>query len=194
MTAFDIPALARIAAIRARFEPARTPAVTPGASGVAPTPSSGPGVAFSAALEQARGAVLDWSWAGDDLPPGTPYAELFIEAGRRHGISPRLLASVAQVESAFDPTAVSRAGAQGLMQFMPGTAAAMGVDPWDPASAIDGAARLLVGHQQRFGTIDAALAAYNAGGGTVARHGGAVPPTIQPYVDKVLALFRGGGS
>jgi soluble lytic murein transglycosylase-like protein len=137
---------------------------------------------------------VDWSSSGDAVPTGTPYAELFTQAGQQHGISPKLLAAVASVESSFNPNAVSPAGAQGLMQFMPETAEGMGVDPWDPASAIDGSARLLTGLQQRFGNIEAALAAYNVGSGTVARNDGRVPASAQGYVDKVLSRFRGGMS
>ena len=121
-----------------------------------------------------------------------PYAHLFNAAGARHGIDPRLLAAVAQVESRFDPHAVSPAGAQGLMQFMPGTAAGLGIDPWDPAQAIDGGARYLRTQLDTFGTVELALAAYNAGPGAVQRHGG-IPPfaETQAYVPKVLAAMNG---
>lgn len=122
------------------------------------------------------------------LADDVPYADLFRAAGAAHGIQPSVLAAVAKTESAFDPTAVSPAGAQGLMQFMPGTAAEMGVDPWDPASAIDGAARYLSQNLRRFGSLELALAAYNAGPGAVQQHGG-IPPyaETQAYVPKVLA-------
>lgn len=120
-----------------------------------------------------------------------PYASLFNEAGERHGVDPALLASVAQIESAFDPTAISSAGAQGLMQFMPATAGEMGVDSFDPASAVDGAARYLRRELDRFGSVDLALAAYNAGAGAVQRYGG-VPPfaETQRYVEKVLSALE----
>lgn len=116
-----------------------------------------------------------------------PYAALFNEAGARHDVEPLLLAAVAKIESAFDPTAISPAGAQGLMQFMPATAAEMGVDPFDPTSAVDGAARYLRRELDRFGSVELALAAYNAGPGAVQRHGG-IPPfaETQRYVEKVL--------
>ena len=66
------------------------------------------------------------------LPAGTPYAAEFVAAGERHGISPTILAAVGFVESSYRPDAVSPAGAIGLMQLMPATAASLGVDPTDP--------------------------------------------------------------
>ncbi|MGY6499372.1 MAG: lytic transglycosylase domain-containing protein [Acidimicrobiales bacterium] len=121
-----------------------------------------------------------------------PYAGMFNAAGTRHGVDPRLLAAVAQVESNFNPNAVSPAGARGLMQFMPATAAGMGIDPMDPAQAIDGAARYLRTQMDTFGSVELALAAYNAGPGAVSRHGG-IPPfaETQAYVPKVLAAMNG---
>lgn len=121
-----------------------------------------------------------------------PYAELFAVAGARHGVDPALLASVAKAESGFDPRAVSHAGAQGLMQLMPATARGLGVtDSFDPTQAVDGAARLLKGHLDRFGSMELALAAYNAGPGAVTRYGG-IPPyaETQAYVPKVLAYLQ----
>ncbi|SDX87698.1 Cell wall-associated hydrolase, NlpC family [Modestobacter sp. DSM 44400] len=117
---------------------------------------------------------------------GVPYADLFTQAGSKYGISPALLAAVAKTESNFNSSAVSPAGARGLMQFMPATARGLGVDPGDPASAIDGAARYLSSLSEQFGSTDLALAAYNAGPGTVQRHGG-IPsyPETQDYVRKV---------
>ena len=108
-------------------------------------------------------------------------------AGSRHGVDPALLAAVAQQESGFDASAVSPAGAQGLMQFMPATARGLGVDPFDPASAVDGAARYLADLTRQFGSTELGLAAYNAGPGTVSRYGG-IPPYLetQNYVRAVL--------
>jgi len=122
------------------------------------------------------------------LDPDTPFADEFIAAGRRWGIAPELLAGVAKVESAFNLDAVSPDGAVGLMQFMPDTSEWMNVDPLNPASAIDGAARLLRLEYNRFESIELALAAYNAGGGNVEKYGG-IPPfeETQNYVPKVLA-------
>ena len=119
---------------------------------------------------------------------GVPYADLFTRAGNRHGIDPALLAAVASQESGFDSGAVSSAGAQGLMQFMPATARGLGVNPLDPASAVNGAAKYLSDLTRQFGSTSLALAAYNAGPGTVSRHGGIPPyPETQNYVRAVLS-------
>ncbi|UWZ40707.1 transglycosylase SLT domain-containing protein [Dactylosporangium roseum] len=124
------------------------------------------------------------------LTGNVPYADLFQQAAARYDLSPALLAAVAKVESGFNPSAVSRAGAQGLMQIMPATARGLGVDALDPRQAVDGAARLLSGNLRRFGDLDLALAAYNAGGGAVSRYGGIPPfPETQAYVPKVKAAM-----
>ncbi len=119
---------------------------------------------------------------------GVPYSDLFVSAGARHGVQPALLAAVAKTESNFNSSAVSSAGATGLMQFMPATARGLGVDAADPASAIDGAARYLRQLTDQFGSTSLALAAYNAGPGAVSRAGG-IPPhgETQSYVTKVLS-------
>lgn len=123
-------------------------------------------------------------------PAVARYASLFTSAGRRHGIDPAVLAAVAKVESGGNPGAISPAGARGLMQFMPATAAGYGIDPMDPAQAIDGAARMLTEQQRALGTLELALAAYNAGPGAVRRHGG-IPPFSETrnYVQKVTSLL-----
>lgn len=118
-----------------------------------------------------------------------PYAALFTAAGKQHGVDPALLSAVAKAESAYNPRAVSRAGAQGLMQLMPATARSLGVDPLDPTEAVDGAARLLKDLLSRFdGRVDLALAGYNAGPGAVRTHGGIPPyPETQTYVRRVMS-------
>ncbi len=119
------------------------------------------------------------------------YQPFFQQAGQANGIDPDLLAAVAAVESNFNPTAISPAGAQGLMQFMPGTAAELGVDPFDPASAASGAARYLRTNFDRFGSVELALAAYNAGPGAVQKHNGIPPyPETQNYVRKVMDEWK----
>jgi peptidoglycan DL-endopeptidase CwlO len=126
--------------------------------------------------------------AGGSALAGVPYGDLFTRAAGRHGVDASLLAAVASQESGFDSQAVSSAGAQGLMQFMPATAQGLGVDPLDPASAIDGAARYLSRLTDQFGSTELALAAYNAGPGTVNRYGGIPPyPETQNYVRSVMS-------
>jgi soluble lytic murein transglycosylase-like protein len=100
-------------------------------------------------------------------------------AARERKLAPQFLAATLLQESAFDPTALSTAGAIGIAQFTAPTAAEYGVDPWDPDSAIDGAARVLAAYLDDYRNSDdpyaSALAAYNAGPGAVAAYGG-VPP------------------
>jgi soluble lytic murein transglycosylase-like protein len=129
---------------------------------------------------------------GAVLPAGTPFADEFVAAGERYGIAPTVLAAVGFVESSYRPDAVSPAGAIGVMQLMPATAASLGVDATDPASAIEGAARMLSGLRDRFGSIELALAAYNVGPGTIANAGGITPGSqAERYVNKVLSTERG---
>jgi cell wall-associated NlpC family hydrolase len=116
----------------------------------------------------------------------------FEQAATQSGVSASLLAAVAAQESGFDPNAVSSAGAEGIMQLMPGTAASLGVDPLDPAQAISGAAQLLAGYLQTYGgSLPLALAAYNAGPGAVAQYGGVPPyPQTQAYVTDILQRLQ----
>ena len=135
---------------------------------------------------EAQAGPLFGQDAAKRVVSGVPYASLFNAAGAEHGVSPRLLASVARAESSFNPKAVSSAGAVGLMQFMPGTAASMGVDPTDPASSVDGAARMLSGLFAKYHTAGQALAAYNAGAGWLDRAGGEPTGGPMEYARKVL--------
>lgn len=113
---------------------------------------------------------------------------IFAEASEKYGVPLALLKAVAKAESGFNASAVSPAGAMGVMQLMPSTASSLGVtDPFDARSNIMGGAKLLSQNLKRYnGNIDLALAAYNAGSGNVAKYGG-VPPfaETQNYIKKI---------
>jgi soluble lytic murein transglycosylase-like protein len=107
-----------------------------------------------------------------------------------------LLAAQLMAESGFNPYAVSPAGAQGIAQFMPGTAASYGLgNPFDPEAAIDAQAHLMATLLRQFGSVRLALAAYNAGSGAVAACG-CVPsyPETVAYVARIIALLDGSGA
>ena len=187
---------ARMAAIEARFgidQPQvvqQAPAATGGAMGAA-----GAGLASQWAQSMQQAMPPAW-FQGQNTVGSAPGASnefdhLFSEAGARYGVDPALLKAVAWTESNFRPDAVSHAGAQGLMQIMPGTADGLGVDPMVPAQAVDGAARYLRQQLDRFGDVRLALAAYNAGPGAVEQHGG-VPPYDETigYVAKVVDRYQ----
>ncbi len=134
------------------------------------------------------------------LPAGTPYAAEITAAASKHGVDPALLAGLVKQESNFNPNAGSPAGAQGLTQLMPATAASLGVtNVHDPVQALDGGAKYLRQQLDRFdGDVARALAAYNAGPGAVERFGG-VPPyaETQEYVRRVqanAAEYRAAGA
>ncbi len=110
-----------------------------------------------------------------------------------HGVKPALVRAVMRVESCFDPRAVSRSGARGLMQLMPQTAAHLGVrDSFDTKENISGGVRYLKMMLERFNqNIKLALAAYNAGPTAVTNHKGIPPfPETQTYVKRVLADYQ----
>jgi hypothetical protein len=118
--------------------------------------------------------------------------DLLREAAARHGVPLPLLRAVAAVESGFRPRAVSRTGAQGIMQLMPDTARDMGVkDPFDVRDNVNGGARYLAFLLKHFKDETLAVAAYNAGPGRVGRLGRVpdIPETVA-YVEHVLALAR----
>jgi len=138
---------------------------------------------------------------GSDRAGGLPgfvpeqYAPMIARAAQRWNVSGVLLAAQLRQESGFDPTAVSKAGARGIAQFMPGTAAAYGLrDPHDPEASIDAQAHLMRDLLRRFAAVPLALAAYNAGPAPVERCGCVPPyPETQKYVATILALMRGAG-
>jgi soluble lytic murein transglycosylase len=114
------------------------------------------------------------------------------QTARLHGLPPALVKAVIRAESNFDPGARSDKGAIGLMQLMPQTAEAMGVeDPWHAEENVRGGTAYLRSMVNRYGDVRLALAAYNAGPQAVDRYGG-VPPyrETQEYVQRVLAYYR----
>ena len=123
------------------------------------------------------------------------FAPALREAAQRWNVSATLLAAQLYAESNFNPFAVSKAGAQGLAQFMPATARAYGLDdPFNPTSAINAQAHLMRDLLRMFGSVPLALAAYNAGPAPVQRCG-CVPPyaETQGYVARILGLMSGAG-
>src|SRR5262252_6639944 len=124
----------------------------------------------------------------DQVQPGGDLQAYARQAAQKAGIDPDIFVRQIQQESGFNPNAQSPAGAQGIAQFMPGTAQGMGVDPHDPYAALDAAARLDAQHLAQYGgDWSKALAAYNAGAGNVDKYGG-VPPfaETQRYVSTIL--------
>src|SRR5512134_747553 len=125
-------------------------------------------------------------------PQRWEYDGLIGLTAREHEIEPALVKAVIAAESNFDPEAVSRKGAQGLMQLMPVTATGLGVeDPLRPTENVRGGTRYLRLMLDRYGDVERAVAAYNAGPAAVDRFGG-VPPyrETQDYVRRVLAYYR----
>jgi hypothetical protein len=128
------------------------------------------------------------------LPKGDtrPYLHEISEASYRYGVPDRLVTAVIRAESGFNPHAVSRKGAQGLMQLMPATASGLGVrNSFDPRENIHGGVRHLRGLIDRFpGNLPLAIAAYNAGEKAVLTYGGIPPyPETQDYVSKVMRYY-----
>jgi soluble lytic murein transglycosylase-like protein len=119
------------------------------------------------------------------------------EAADRYGVSEELIAAVIEAESQFNPRAVSRRGAQGLMQLMPRTAATLGVeDPFSPRENIHGGVRHLRSLMDRFdNNVPLALAAYNAGHVAVLHYGGIPPyPQTRAYVRRILRQLERSGA
>lgn len=170
------PALAAVAA---------APAPMVATATAAPAP-------FSAQLASALSPAAATGVTG--APGATPYAAEISAAAARNGVDPNVLTGLIRAESNFDPNAGSPAGAQGLTQLMPGTAAGLGVaNSLDPVQSIEGGARYLRQQLDHFGgDVTKALAAYNAGPAAVERFGG-VPPyeETQSYVRRVLGYAQG---
>lgn len=181
--------------------PAATPPASPGSH--APPPQQSPPnneMASSSIALQLRSVALQPRPAPPEPPapaallacaplPPASLSPVFERAAASYGLEPALLRAVARQESAFQPCAVSRAGAMGLMQLMPETAANLGVaDPFDPEQSILGGARYLRLLLDRFDNdLALTLAAYNAGPARVESYGG-IPPIreTQNYVTRIL--------
>jgi cell wall-associated NlpC family hydrolase len=163
-------------------------------------PAAGEGVAGYGPAGLGAAGLTGFGSAGTGSPGTAPfpapglsqYAGVFSQNEARYQLPQGLLAAVAQTESGGNPAAVSPAGAQGLMQLMPTTARGLGVNPWEPVQAVQGAAQLLSKYLHSFGSVPLALAAYNAGPGAVEQYGG-VPPyrETQNYVAKITGLMAG---
>ena len=151
-----------------------------------PRTTSSSAAAATAATRSAAVASAGAGWRGQ------PYAELFAAAGAKHDVDPALLSAIAKAESGYRAGAKSHAGAIGLMQIMPATARGLGVDPSDPAQAVDGAARLVARYLKTYdGDLPRVLAAYNAGPGAVSKYDG-VPPysETRTYVRRVTGYWE----
>lgn len=143
---------------------------------------------------EAMAVDFDWRFSEDQPVPETPFGDLIYDAARRHQVNPALVAALVRAESAYDSKAVSHKGAQGLMQLMPATARRFGLSAGEafvPARNIEAGTRYLAWLLQRFeGDVARALAAYNAGEGTVDRYGG-IPPyrETRTYVKRIYATL-----
>jgi soluble lytic murein transglycosylase-like protein len=133
--------------------------------------------------------------SGTSTLNGGSFESLIQQASAKYGVDADLVKAVIQNESAYNPSAVSSAGAIGLMQLMPATADNLGVEnPLDPAQNIDGGVKLLRELLNQFGgNVSNTLAAYNAGPGAVQQFGG-IPPyqETQTYVQRVLSTYGKG--
>ncbi|MFT8317868.1 MAG: lytic transglycosylase domain-containing protein [Sporolactobacillus sp.] len=120
---------------------------------------------------------------------GSPYSGLVNQMAAKYDVDPSLIQSIMETESGGNSQAVSQAGAEGLMQLMPGTARALGVsDTFDPAQNLEGGTKYIKSLLQTFhGNVRLALAAYNSGAANVQKYGDVPPfPETQAYVAKVM--------
>ncbi len=166
---------------------------TAGGTGFAPLgPDAAPGAnGLRLAGAGVQRTQPEGAWVQHLPAHGRQHAPAIEAAAREAGIDPALLAAVVRHESNFKQGVVSHAGAIGLAQLMPGTAEWLKVDPHDPVQNLRGGARYLREQLDRFGSVDLALAAYNAGPNRVAQAGG-VPQIAetQAYVPRVIATYQ----
>ena len=129
---------------------------------------------------------------GGTLLSDAALSQLVKAASDKYQVDPKLVSAVAEVESGGNQGVQSPAGAIGVMQLMPDTAASLGVNPYDKQQNIEGGAKYLRQMLDNFGgDVKKAVAAYNAGPNAVKKYGGVPPyPETQDYVDKVLDLYR----
>jgi D-alanyl-D-alanine dipeptidase len=157
-----------------------------------------PAPCSAAADSLGLGSDPDGALSGQSLPAFVParFRPMILRAAAHWNVSPALLAGQLMAESGFDPNAGSPAGAEGIAQFMPSTAASYGLrDPFDPEEAIDAEAHLMSDLIGQFGSPELALAAYNAGPAPVeACHCIPPYPETQAYVTRILALIGGVGA
>lgn len=163
------------------------------AMGTEPAAKAGTAEQASSAVQKTENAKKISSKVLDDMPLADQNLSTLIEAAsRKYKVDPKLVAAVAEVESNGNQNAVSSAGAIGVMQLMPDTAASLGVDPYNKQQNVEGGAKYLRQMLDTFGgDTRKAVAAYNAGPGAVKDYGG-VPPykETQNYVSKVLDIYR----
>ena len=146
----------------------------------------------SVSVEKAKAADKVYS-ANASLPlADESLSSLITNAAKKYQVDPKLVSAVAEVESGGGQEATSAAGAVGVMQLMPDTAASLGVNPYDKRENVEGGAKYLKEMLDLFGgDVKKAVAAYNAGPAVVKNYGG-VPPykETQNYVNKVLDIYR----
>lgn len=166
------------------FTHGRRPPARPRAAAVAPTKR----IAATTSMRPSRSGI----WTDAFTSARGRVLHLIRSAESRHGLPAGLLDALVATESAYRPYAVSRAGAAGLAQLMPGTARSLGVrNSFDISANLDGGARYLRMMIDRFGSVALALAAYNAGPGAVTRSRGIPRNGETPaYVTRVLARWR----
>jgi len=152
--------------------------------------------AKSASASRTKGKKTTYRYANltsGRLITSAEVEQAIMDAAQRHGVDANLVRAVVQIESGFNPGAVSRKGAMGLMQLMPGTARQLNVaNPLDPAENVDAGVRHLKGLLENYkGNVTLSLAAYNAGEGAVARNGNAVPPypETREYVRRITDIY-----